>query len=476
MKRVAFVAMVCVLGLLCAQTSVAKPGPRVLAFTHVTVIDATGAPARPDSTVVITGNRITALGRTGRVRVPNDATTIDASGKFMIPGLWDMHVHFTETERTFPLFVANGVLGVRNAGGDADQLFRWRAEVAAGTLVGPRIVACGPIVDGPKPVAHGPTIGVGTVAEARRIVDDFKKRGADFIKVYDTLPRDAYFAVIDEARKVHIPVAGHVPLSVSSLEASDAGQRSIEHLGTILEGCSTVADELRADEAAPIPEGDLTEIPRRIAARGERMLATYDEARASILFAHFRRNHTWQVPTLVTKRALAFVDDMSRQPDDRLKYVPAATIDAWRPASNFLSRYRTEGYIDYRKRLYQKELELTGTMRRAGVGFLAGTDLSVGYIFAGFSLHDELELFVKAGFTPMEALQTATRNPAEYLGELSSSGTVERGKVASLVLLDANPLEDITNTRRVDSVVLNGRYFSHEELQRMLASAEAAAK
>lgn len=221
---------------------------------------------------------------------------------------------------------------------------------------------------------------------------------------------------------------------------------------------------------------DPSEFPRRIAARGERMLNTYDEQKARQVFATFVRNQTWQVPTLEFKWAQTFIDDITQKGDVRLKYIPKSEQQWWSPQKNFFARYRTPEYILFRKRLFQKELELVGAMHRAGVPFMTGTDLSGAYVFAGFSLHHELELFVQAGFEPMEALQAATRNPAIFLGELSSQGTVERGKIANLVLLEANPLENIRNTQRIDAVVLDGRYLPKETLQRMLADVEAAVK
>jgi imidazolonepropionase-like amidohydrolase len=454
-----------------------EPRLGVLALTHVTVIDMTGAPPKRDMTVVITGNRITAIARSSRMRIPRTSVVINAAGKFLIPGLWDMHVHFTEVQRSFPLFIANGVTGVRNMGGELEDLLRWRADVASGKLLGPRVLTCGPIVDGPQPAAHGPTIVAATVAEGRQAVDMLKQRGADCVKVYDRLSREVYLAIIDQARKDGLSVVGHVPQSITTLEASAAGQKSIEHLGSILEDSSSIADELRRLAAAPMPPGgDFSEFPRRIAARGERMLDTYDEQKAKGLFADLVKNQTWQVPTLVTKRALTFVDDFDRNGDERLKYVPQSELQWWSPQKNFLLRYRTPGYIVYSKRRFQKELELVGALHRAGVPLMTGTDLSIPYTFAGFSLHDELALFVQAGLTPMEALQAATRNPAVFLGELSSQGTIERGKIANLVLLDANPLENIRNTQRINAVVLNGRYLAKEALQKMLADVEAAAK
>ncbi|HZS09858.1 MAG TPA: amidohydrolase family protein [Blastocatellia bacterium] len=449
--------------------------PAPLAFTHVTVIDLTGMPARSEMTVVITGNRITAVGRTGKVRLPKGTQVVDATGKFLIPGLWDMHVHIGEAERSLPLFIANGVTGVRNMGGRPEQLFKWREEAASGNRPGPRIVACGPVVDGPQPANPDHAVPVKTAEEGRRAVTSLKQRGADFIKVYDGIPRDAYFAIADEAKKQGIPFVGHVPIAITTMEASAAGQKSIEHLGTILEGSSSVETELRNWADEPIKEGDFSAFPRRIAARGTRMLDTWNEQKATQIYRQLARHNTWQVPTLVVKYVQTFIDDIHRAGDERVKFIPPSVREWWSPDKGFFFRYRTPEYIVFRKRLFQKELEITGAMRRAGVQFLAGSDLGGAYTFPGFSLHDELALLVQAGFTPLEALQAATINPAKFLGELDSSGTVEKGKIASLVLLDADPLSDIRNTRRISTVVVNGRYLPKESLQKLLADAEAAA-
>jgi imidazolonepropionase-like amidohydrolase len=447
----------------------------VLLLTNVTLIDGTGAPAQPNMTVVVKGDRIVTVAKAGAVHAPKGATIVDASGKFLVPGLWDMHVHFRETERSFPLFLANGVLGVRNMGGVADEAMRWRDEVVSGRVVGPRIVACGPIVDGPPPTSAEHALSVATAADGRKAVADLKRRGADFIKVYDGIPREAYFAIADEAKKLRFPFAGHIPTAVTAREASYAGQKSVEHLGGILEACSDDEDQIRHHVDPPIKDGEFSEFPRRIAARGERLLSTYDPAKAAELFAMFARNRTWQVPTLVVQHTWTFIDELAQTPDPRMKYIPASEAEWWSPTKNFLFRYRTAEFIAFRKKVFPKQLELVGEMHRAGVPFMAGTDVSYPYSFPGFSLHDELALFVEAGFTPMEALQSATVNPAKFLGVSERLGTVERGKIADLVLLDANPLENIKNTRRVGAVVVNGRYLSNAELRKMLAGAEAAA-
>ena len=445
-----------------------------LVFTHVTVIDMTGAPPKPDMTVVVTGNRITDLGQSGRVRIPKRAQIINATGKFLIPGLWDMHFHLKDTERTFPLFIANGVTGVRNMGGDFQKLFEWRDEVASGRLLGPRIVACGPVVDGPHPSNPDHAIPVSNAEEGKQAVEFLKRSGADFVKVYDGVPRDAYFAIAEESKRQGLPFVGHIPNAVTMAEASNAGEKSVEHLGTFLEGSSSAESELRNWSSPPVKNGDFSAIPIRIAARGNRMLDTYSEEKAVGLLALLARNKTWQVPTLLAKQVNTFIDEISKVQDPNFKYVPASIRDGWSPDKNFFYRYRTPEFIVYQKRLFQKELETVGAMNRAGVPILAGTD-GGPYTVPGFGMHQELALLVKAGLTPMEALRAATINPAKFLGESDMLGTVEPGKIANLVLLEKNPLEDIRNTERIEGVVVNGRFFPKAVLRMMLANVEKAA-
>jgi hypothetical protein len=324
------------------------------------------------------------------------------------------------------------------------------------------------------------TIRATNAAEGREAVSVNKKQGADFIKVYDGVSRDAYLALADEAKRQHLPFAGHVPIAITSFEASDAGQRSIEHLGNALRSSSTLAPDVIDQQANALvkPSGkpnDFTSIPARIAEHTKIELATFSEPKARQLFARFAKNETWQVPTLDVKFILSYVDDGRFFNDPRMRYVPASEREDWKLENNFFFKYRTPEFIRVRKLLFLKELELTGGMHRARVKFMVGTDVPAAYAYTGFSLHDELSLFVRAGFSPMEALQAATRNPAEYLGEIGSSGTIEKGKIANLVLLEANPLKNIRNTQRINAIVMNGRYLSKSVLQRMLADVEASA-
>jgi imidazolonepropionase-like amidohydrolase len=344
-------------------------------------------------------------------------------------------------------------------GGDLNVLKKWQADIAAARLLGPQMYIAGPMLDGPIP-RFPSSAPVANAADGRRVVDELKAQGVDFIKFQSLIPRDGYFAAADEAKKLRLPFVGHVPDAVRASEASNAGQKSIEHFTGIFEGCSTIEDQLLVG-------------PKSLG----RNVSTYDPARAVTLIALMAKNQTWQVPTLVWERGQWLVDDIDLSHDPLTKYAPAAWKDhTWPMFVRAIMEDMDTDPLPVRKQFVQMELDMTLAMFRAGVPFMAGTDTAAGvHVFPGFSLHDELALFVRAGLTPMQALQTATRNPAKFMDRLSDLGTVEQGKVADLVLLDANPLDDISNTRRIRAVVLKGRYFDRAELDRMLKGVEKAA-
>lgn len=446
---------------------------QTLAFTHVTIIDATGAPPQADMTVVITGNRITALGKSGKVKIPNNAPVIEATGKFLIPGLWDMHAHWN-LQDYLPLFIANGVTGARLMWGRPAHHV-WRQEIARGARLGPRLIIASPIIDGPNPVWPG-SVSVSNEAEGRQAVIAAKQNGADFIKVYSLLPREAYFAIVDEAKKQGLPIAGHVPETVSVFDAAESGQKSIEHLEGILLACSTREAEWRKEIITAQEKADSVEYGFAEFVRDEAQRASeYSEPKAAALFNLFVKNGTWHCPTLTVLRSEAFLDDEIFRNDARLKFMPKPVRDSWDPNRDpELANFTAEDYAATKK-VYRKSVAIVGAMKRAGVSFLAGTDVLNPYCFPGFSMHDELALLVQAGFTPMEALQAATLNPAKYLGTLDSLGTIAPGKLADLILLDANPLADINNTKSIAAVVYNGKLFSKPALQEMLTSIEKIA-
>jgi len=456
-----------------------RSGVPSLALLHVTVIDGTGAPPKPDMTVIIAGYRIAEIAKSNTISIPRSTRTIDATGSFLIPGLWDMHAHPDdpelwpvnpppkEKEKLLTLLIANGVTGIRDMGGDLKLLQEWRARVGDGTMVGPHIYACGPLLDGPKPMWPG-SIAISTAEQGRQAVRDLKQKRADFVKVYSLLPREAYFAIADESKKVKLPFAGHVPDSVTPEEASDAGQASEEHLLQIVEACSDrEAIKKKVDE---LREAGATPIDRR-RAYIETMLATFDAKKAEALFAKFVKNNTWITPTVIVWQNNASFEDDSARYADRMKYLPRYIREYWDPKNNAHLKGRSPERLVAEKLLVKKYLEVIGAMQRAGVKLMTGSDFGANpLLFPGWGVHDEMALLVRAGLTPMEAIQAATRNPAIFLRLDKSVGTIEKNKLADMVLLGANPLEDINNTRKIAAVFFQGRMFDRPELNRMLAA------
>jgi imidazolonepropionase-like amidohydrolase len=297
-------------------------------------------------------------------------------------------------------------------------------------------------------------------------VQQAQEQGADFVKVYARLPRVAFFALADEARQRDIVFAGHVPEAVTAAEVSDAGQRSIEHLSGITMATSDREAEIRA-ELDRIPRTDDNSARRALTLQAAQ---SHSSERAQALFARLARNETWQVPTLTVKQSLSRVGDARYGQDERLRYIALDVAQSWQRNPRAA---RSPQELADQQELFDHQLALVGDMNRAGVSLLAGTDSLNPFCFPGFSLHDELELLVHAGLSPLQALQTATRNPAEYLEELGSAGTIAEGKRADLILLGADPLADIRNTRRIDAVVAAGVLLPRDRLDAMLAEVEA---
>jgi imidazolonepropionase-like amidohydrolase len=437
-----------------------------LVLTDVHVIDVRTGEVRPEQVVVIERNRITTVGSKG-TRYPRNAPTVNAKGGYLIPGLWDMHVHLVfgdwfplAQEISLPLFIANGVTSVRDMGSELDTVQAFRNQIESGERLGPRILTSGPMLDGPKP-RFPSSLAIATPDDGRRAVDQLKHRGVDFIKLQSLIPADAVMAIADEARREELPFEGHVPDAVRAADMSAAGMHSFEHLIGIFEGSSPAEAEFLT--------GTKTEA---------KFLSTYDPARAEALAGILAKNQTWQCPTLVWERGGNLVDVTDYSKDPRAKYVPAYWKDVtWKKMSEDVKASFGTDDLATRREFLDKELEVVQMLHKAGVPFLAGTDTPPGvYIFPGFSLHEELQRFVAAGFTPLEALQTATINPARFFGMEDQLGTVAMGKMADLVLLDANPLADIGNTQKIAAVIVNGRYFSRDDVQKILQKVEESAK
>jgi imidazolonepropionase-like amidohydrolase len=470
MNKLRLISLAMLAMLICAPTSRAQSmeGAGVsLVFTHVTIVDVASGALEKDMYVIVTGDRIEQVGTKHHVKIPKDGKIIDATGKFMIPGLWDMHVHSFFDDRgkagrdvTLPLFIANGVTGVRDMGSDLEPVLAARKEIEEHRLLGPRMIISGPMLDGPKST-YKSAIPIATPEDGRRAVDMLKSRGVDFIKIQSYVPREAYFAIVEECKKQNMIFVGHVPDSIRGSEAVNAGQKSLEHLIGIFEASSTVEDDLLTGPKSP-----------------GRFLDTYDASKEAAIIQLLAKNHTWQCPTLYWERGQWLVDVIDPNKDPDVKYAPVSWREtAWPRATKSIIKDMDTDPLPVREKFVQHELDMVKKLDQAGVPFLAGTDCPAGVdVIPGFSLHLELERFIAAGFTPLQTLQTATINAAKFLDKVSDFGTVEKGKIADLVVLDANPLEDIRNTQKITAVVANGRYFSRAQLDRILSDVEAAAK
>jgi len=397
-----------------------------LAIRRVGVVDIEAGTVRSDQTILISGERIVDIlpgDKSGRVTASD---TLDGSGLFAIPGLWDMHVHAlwdtSVAESFLPAFVRHGITGIRDMGGDL-QVLGW-ARKAGGSkwMPWPTIVAAGKVLDGPEPVDPSISIAVSGPDDGVRAVEDLVSSGADFIKVYTLLPRDAYFAVVEASARLGVPVAGHVPASVSPLEAAEAGQASIEHL---------------RDELGPFCQ------------RGE-------EASCDSLMERFRALGTYNTPTLAVLEAKS-IRGYRRASDPGWEAELPETVRAFWEESRRTQSLRPQTYFDERDSIFTWELELVARLARVGAPLLAGSDAGNPYILPGPGLHRELELMVKGGLTAREALASATLVPARFLGVSDSVGALCSGCIADVVLLRRNPLEDISSVRQIAWVVLRGK-------------------
>lgn len=456
-----------------------------LAITHVAVVDVERGRVVPDQIVLIKGNRILAVTRSAQVRLASGVRVVDGTRKYVVPGLWDMHAHLTGSGNParveMPLLVAHGVTGVRVMVADRpsptptqtrglDQHRQWQSQIAAGSLTGPRLLALASwVVNGPAGITDAMPgfYKASTRDEGRQLARYFKERGFDFIKIYNNVSREGYLGLAEEARGLNLPVAGHEPSALSAIELSNAGQKSIEHSRIFLLNCFAGADSMQ--------KGLLRAV--RATTLRRRMVDEYNPQICSEVFRTFARNGTYITPTHVTRRMDAFAGDSAYRHDARMKYIPLAQQMGWLADANGMvasdsSVAGRRSYMDF----YRKGLTLTNEAYRAGVPVMLGTDAGDTFVFPGASLHDELGEVVKAGLSPAEALRAATLSGATYLGRTADFGTVQSGRFADLVLLDANPLDDIGNSRRIHAVLLNGRVYNRAALDSMLASVEVAVR
>lgn len=435
---------------------------------HAEIIDVKSGEVRSDMTIGIRNDSIITIGKS--TKGFNAEQIIDATGNYVIPGLWDMHVHFRggdeliqENKNLLPLFTANGITGVREAGGDmTTEIFKWRKAIQNGSLIGPKIYTSGPKLDGPRATWAG-SIPVVTKEDAIIAVDSLEQMNVDFIKLYDSrVTREAYIWILEEAERRGITTSGHMPFTVMLEEAVNAGLGSVEHLYYVLKGASTEEQQVTEDN-----------INRKAGFWGSMttLMDTYSDEQAAKVFQLLNVNDTYVVPTMHVGNTLSYLDRDDHTNDEYLNLIGDGIIETYQGRIRSAAR-ASEDFVAMRHRLNTVFKNLVPKLNSAGVKLLAGSDsgASNSYIYQGISLHQELAALVEAGLTPLEALKTATINGAQFLKADDFYGSLEVGKSGDLLILEANPLEDITNTQKISTLVLQSRVFTAADLKGMLNS------
>ena len=454
----ALLTLVVIIAALPVSPPQSPPPANVVAIRNVTVIPGTGAPPLNNVTVIIRDERIATIGPAAETVIPKGARAIDGRGKFLVPGFIEMHAHSSKTRASsLGLFIANGVTAVRDMGGDHEELLRWRQEIRTGKRVGPRMLIAGPYLEATRNIERmrrdppekriepfeRTRIAVGSPEEARRIVAELKSRELDFIKIRTVQDRPTYLALNEAANAQGIPLVGHVT-GIPPDVVLEAGQDGVEH--------------------AFYPSLDGKTREERLA-----------------VWRKFAERHVAIVPTLVALFEATF------PPTDRLRAIAADDEGKIEPRRAYLSKYLV---LDWREQVEEANDQRRQTLRKvwdevirrdlremheAGMDVLVGSDVGVLNIYPGFSIHDEMALFAsELGMTPAEVLERATIRPARFLRISDSVGSVEPGKVADLVLLDADPLQDIRNTRRIAAVVVRGTVYDARGIKKLLDDVRAA--
>jgi imidazolonepropionase-like amidohydrolase len=448
------------------------------AINNVTVIDAKNG-TRDNQTLIVKDNKIIALGTSDELSFSDELKLIDGKGKYLIPGLWDAHVHLTyEPEMTtsmFDLFLVNGITSVRDTGGELELVMPLKREADADPKNKPRVKVAGPLLDGVPTVYDGVSriklgMGAGTPAAAEALVDQFVDGGVDLIKSYEMLTPASFSAVLKRAKQHGKIVTGHVPLSMDVVDASNQGLRSMEHMRNLEMSISEDHDSLlKVRKEMLFNKNKLLGLELRSSihsAQRTHAILTQDETRRNYVLKVLHDNDTWQTPTLSIVTPRAFRPFAKQSWRDNFKYLPTNVEERW----NELVSTITENPVNESDYIFPNwAMEMVSHLKAAKVPIMAGTDTPIFLLTPGFSLHNELVLLVQAGLTPMEALESATYLPAQYFGLEKELGLIEEGMLADLLLLNANPLESIDNTQNIDAVFKDGKYFNRSALNKILS-------
>jgi imidazolonepropionase-like amidohydrolase len=481
MKQPWFAIVLAGLCLVAAAVPAHATSDGAIVVRNVNIVDIEGSRVVPRRDVVVVGDRIAGIQAGGTARAPRKGRVLDGTGRFLMPGLWDFHVHVFsapgEEDFALPLYILNGITGIRDAGAlrTLPEQQRVAAAIERGERVGPRIVLAGALIDGPPGSWPGQMVA-SHPDEGRQRVREAKAAGWRVIKSYSLLSEATYLAIADQAKRERLPLYGHVPESVVLQTALDAGHRSVEHFGRITQACSRdEAQMIGANAQALQAAQPLPALMATMMGHNRRTLASWDEALCADVLRRVAAAGVAVMPSLMVSDFYLGKDPL---PDDpRMRTVPAGVRAQWGQGdwrrqqipADLLAQAPASVALDWRTFKMAHD---------AGVTILAGTDASFAnpFLFHGFTLHDELARYVAAGLTPQRALLTATVNPGRFLGRRDLAGRVAIRQRADLVLLDGNPLEDIGATRRIHAVLAGGRLFDLPALEALRRDVEQRAQ
>lgn len=421
--------------------------------------------------IYISNGKIAAIETVDTKRNVKADSTIDATGKYVLPGFWDNHIHLrggdsliANNKNFLKLFIANGITTVRDAGGDlTTSVMEWKQQITDEKLMGPTIFTAGPKIDGPG-ARWGGSLEVATGTDIQQAFDSLEKLMVDFIKIYDSrIDADNYIKSIEEAKKRGFVVSGHMPFTVTLDETIDAGMDGIEHLYYIMKGCASneteVTEKLKNGEM-----GFWDAMPA--------LMGIYSDSTAQATFDSLKEKNVYVVPTLHIGKTLSYLDEVDHTKDPYLQYMGKGMIETYE------GRIRSAMNTSEEARKSRKQLDtffgqLAKSLDNAGVQLLAGSDSGAfnSYTYPGISLHMELQEMVKNGISPLNALKTSAYNGSQFLRQSDDYGTIAAGKISDLVLLNDNPLDNIENTQNIYMVIKGTQLFDHEKLQALLDEA-----
>lgn len=470
----------CVLFLVFSMFSCGEALPEyenALCITNVAVIDAQNG-LREHQTVVVQEGRIVSITHKDSVRLLSNNEVIDGTGKYLIPGLWDTHVHFAYDTVLAPsmldLFFVHGITSVRDTGGRLQSVKPYKQIAEENPMDLPRVMMAGPLIDGTPNVYDGSSdrlpplsVRIENELDVVKVVNRLEKEGVDLLKAYEMLSEKEFLQVMKLAKTKGLPVAGHIPLSMDAISVSEAGMNSIEHMRNLELSCASNSDSLLQirRRMLKVPMGIGGSVLRASIHKAQKEVAMelFDDTVANEVLDVFAKNNTWQVPTLVLNGVLSF-DHVTREDwRDTFKLLPDSLRGKWLAGSKRIAVMLTNNASW--KKSTDWQMMMLKKVKEKNIGIMAGTDTPIAFLTPGYSLHEELYLLVQSGLSPLEALATATLKPAEYFGLEHEEGLLQEGFLADMVLIEGNPLENIRNTRNIQAVIKGGKFHGAAKLE-----------